>query len=176
MGAQHPAQGGYHPGTCLFPSCVFAAFAILISTQVLDVGCGEGELLSALCQPAPWLAPPPAELLSPVIDSTPTQTVPDSPVFNDEEIPNLHITTLHGLDVSAADLEFAIKATAPINLDARDVEELVREQNSAYMTYSSGIQRWEELRTKVWKGGLEVINEDFVNMECITAMEVYVPS
>ncbi|KAF5327146.1 hypothetical protein D9619_004099 [Psilocybe cf. subviscida] len=141
-------------------------------TQVLDVGCGEGELLSTLCQPAPWLAPPPIEVLSPVIENTPTQTAPDSPVFNDEDIPNLHITSLHGLDVSAADLDFAIKAATPINLDARDVDELLQDRITPYMPYSNGIQRWEELRAKVWKGGLETINEEFVGIECISAMEV----
>jgi hypothetical protein len=32
--------------------------------------------------------------------------------------------------------------------------------------------RWEELEVKIWQGGLEVVNEELVNIECIVSMEV----
>jgi hypothetical protein len=35
-------------------------------------------------------------------------------------------------------------------------------------------ERWEALTSKVWKGSLEVVNEEFKNMECIVGMEVCV--
>lgn len=36
--------------------------------------------------------------------------------------------------------------------------------------------RWEELEVKIWEGGLQVDNEEFVGVECIVATEVYVLS
>jgi hypothetical protein len=34
--------------------------------------------------------------------------------------------------------------------------------------------RWEEMEAKVWKGGLEVANEEFVGIECLVSTEVSV--
>ena len=61
--------------------------------QVLDVGCGEGSLLTALCNPAPWLATPDQ-------DST-------------ERFKILRISHLHGLDISDQDLQNTIISTSP---------------------------------------------------------------
>ena len=61
--------------------------------QVLDVGCGEGSLLTALCNPAPWLA-------TPEQDST-------------ERFKILRISHLHGLDISDDDLQNTIISTSP---------------------------------------------------------------
>jgi len=61
--------------------------------QVLDVGCGEGSLLTALCNPAPWLA-------------TPDQ---DSA----ERFKILRVSHLHGLDISDHDLQNTITSTSP---------------------------------------------------------------
>jgi hypothetical protein len=35
-------------------------------------------------------------------------------------------------------------------------------------------ERWEPLMSKVWKGSLEVVNDEFKNIECIVGMEVCV--
>lgn len=126
-----------------------------IFNQVLDVGCGEGQLLVPLSQPAPWLAPPPAPVLPPKDLGGP------SPAYNDDEIPNLHISNLHGLDISKYDLEFAARETAPPNFSP--------DNNQPYYHVQP---RWEELEVKLWEGGLEVINEEFVGMECIVSTEV----
>ncbi|PFH48761.1 hypothetical protein AMATHDRAFT_109204, partial [Amanita thiersii Skay4041] len=131
---------------------------ILRAESVLDVGCGEGQLLSVLCQPAPWLKPPAASILppSPVDPST---TDPHEATY-------LHITRLHGLDVSSEDLEFAIRDTEPISSDQAPY-------NATFFTsYTNESIRWDELRVGIWKGGLETINNEFVNIECIVGTEV----
>lgn len=38
--------------------------------------------------------------------------------------------------------------------------------------YTHMSTRWEEMVAKLWKGGLQVVNEDFVNVECIVSTEV----
>jgi len=115
------------------------------------VGCGEGQLLVPLSQPAPWLAPPPASILK---ESSHENSNPD-------EIPNLHISHLHGLDISKIDLNFAARETAPPKSTSDN------RSSSFYIQ-----QRWEELEIKLWEGGLEVINEEFVDIECIVSTEV----
>lgn len=138
----------------------------VLPQKVLDVGCGEGQLLGALCQPAPWLTPPPPEVLPP--SGTPTSLnfpVPPSPINNEEDIPNLHMTEVHGLDISDEDLQFAIKAIAP-------PEEVETVDSPGYRPIHRGVQRFEELHSGIWKGGLEVINDTFVDMECIVSTEV----
>ena len=60
---------------------------------MLDVGCGEGSLLTALCNPAPWLA-------TPEQDST-------------ERFKILRTNNLHGLDISDQDLQNTIISTSP---------------------------------------------------------------
>lgn len=105
--------------------------------EVTDIGCGEGALLGTLSRAAPWLA-------SPTDD------------FN-----YLRMRVIRGLDVSADDLQFAVKATTPM------VEE--EEHPSAYVFDTP---RWEELKAQIWKGGLENINEEFINTQCIVSSEV----
>ncbi|KAI0042874.1 hypothetical protein FA95DRAFT_1458901, partial [Auriscalpium vulgare] len=109
--------------------------------SVLDVGCGEGALLDCLSHPAPWLAHTPA---------TPAAPLPAAAKFE-----FAHVRTLHGLDISADDLEEAIEATRPPDV-----------KGWAQHT------RWEALDARVWEGGLEVPNSAFDGVECIVAMEV----
>ena len=61
--------------------------------QVLDVGCGEGSLLTALCNPAPWLPTPDQ-------DST-------------ERFKILRVSHLHGIDISDDDLQNTVISTSP---------------------------------------------------------------
>jgi hypothetical protein len=92
---------------------------------------------------------------------------PPSPTYNDE-IPNLHPTLLIGLDILSSDLAFAVQGTAPpqkeVNLDEGSDEYRSRLTNVGL--------RWERLDVKVWKGGLEVVNEEFADVECIVSTEV----
>jgi len=132
---------------------------LILSAQVLDVGCGEGQILAVLCQPAPWLSPPPHHLLSPLLQSS--DPTPLSPTYNDE-IPNLHITQLSGLDISPTDLEFAVQNTS-----------LSQDEPNEYRSYLTNIPlRWEDIQVKIWNGCLESINEDFIDVECIISTEV----
>lgn len=115
----------------------------------MDVGCGEGELLHVLSQPASWLAP----------DSTTTQPT-------ETEVLNLHPTHVHGLDFSSHDLQFAMEGTQPRS-----------PSDGGGGGYGFGHRhdiRWEQLEVCIWEGRLEVLNEAFIGMECIVAMEVYV--
>lgn len=139
--------------------------------QILDVGCGEGDLLTPLCQPAPWLPPPPDRLPPPSSGTTSDKSgSPASPNFNNlDGIPELHPSLIHGLDVSPADLEFAIERTRPSGLEAE-----FDPANPPPRTYTINLTRFEPLDVKLWEGGLEVINEEFVGIECIVSTEVYV--
>jgi len=131
----------------------------------LDIGCGEGELLGSLCQPAPWLTPPPDSIL-PI--ETPKSPIA-SPTFNShDEVPNLHATHIHGLDISESDLSFAIDCTSPPRIEG----ELDPESPHPFRRYSTTLTRFEDLEVKLWKGGFEAINEEFVGIECIVSTEV----
>ncbi|KAI0707411.1 hypothetical protein C8Q76DRAFT_749115 [Earliella scabrosa] len=123
--------------------------------QVLDVGCAEGELLSCLCNPAPWLAPPPQDVL-PV----------DCASADAEVLAELHQAILHpikiaGLDISKDDLACTIEITAP----------RPQEPDSTALWHRAPA-RWEPLEVNVWQGGLEHFNPAFVAVECIVATEV----
>ncbi|CAK5269663.1 unnamed protein product [Mycena citricolor] len=118
--------------------------------DVLDVGCGEGQLLSVLAQPAPWLPPPPPSLLPSNLN-----------IVYQPEVPDLHPRRIVGLDIDENELLFAAKGIQPP--DPRDGE---------FSKFTAPLTRWQDLNAKVWKGGLEVFNQDFVGVECIVCTEV----
>lgn len=149
-------------------------------TRVLDVGCGEGALINTLCQPAPWLTPPPTTVLpasptSSLFVSSPSKSdisVPSSPAYSykEDDIPNLHLKEVHGLDISDEDLVFAMQAASP----PERKEDTNEARSRLRVLLTGGNERWEALTSKVWKGGLEVVNDEFKNIECIVSMEVCV--
>ncbi|KIK36538.1 hypothetical protein CY34DRAFT_49131, partial [Suillus luteus UH-Slu-Lm8-n1] len=115
-------------------------------TEIIDIGCGEGQLLAVLCQPAPSLPPPlPTQPPSP----SPTDTAPP---LEDADL-DLHPTHISGLDISPHALTSAIQDTSPT-------------------TANTSYTRWEPLKVDIWHGGLEIYNPAFVNAECIVATEV----
>ncbi|TDL25658.1 hypothetical protein BD410DRAFT_784698 [Rickenella mellea] len=122
-------------------------------SAVLDVGCGEGALLGCLCNPALALADPDSDVL---------RAPKSMPAVELElELDDLHIRQLTGLDVSLPDLECAAQITLPPpppNLNGDD----------AYGAFP----RWESLDVRLFHGGLEVYNDEFIGTECIVAMEV----
>lgn len=128
--------------------------------EVLDVGCGEAELLACLCNPAPWLPSPPPPPLS-------SRLSPSQPVGNQAPDPHIRPYLLHALEPHPSLVAMAVAATAP-----PPSEEEERKRGRLWL----GVTRWEELEVRVWRGGLEVVNEGFKGVECIVATEVYVPS
>ncbi|KAJ3834520.1 hypothetical protein F5878DRAFT_353178 [Lentinula raphanica] len=139
-------------------------------TDVLDIGCGEGQLLSVLSVPSPWLSAPPRSLLYPKTEEIPQiPSVSPTSLYNtpSDPIPNLHITRLNGLDISSRDLEFAGQAITPPAI-AGDDEPF---DPWRHRTSRESV-RWEEMTAKLWQGGLETINEEFVGTECIVSSEV----
>lgn len=108
--------------------------------SVVDIGCGEGETLTCLCNPAPWRAP--------------LAILPDPDSGGAED--TLHITSIHALDISTSSLSFAAKAVAQI------------EDATCWMKHI----RWEPLDVKLWHGGLESFNREFVGVDCIVSTEV----
>ncbi|KAG9224607.1 hypothetical protein CCMSSC00406_0002242 [Pleurotus cornucopiae] len=137
-------------------------------TSILDIGCGEGQLLSVLAQPAPWLRAPPPDILSPLpeLDSA-------------DEIINLNPKRIIGLDIYEPDLEFALQSIAPPPPPEQAYQSAVQGidlggKTPVTPTYIRTLQtiRWEEMESKIWLGGLEVVNEEFLDIECITSSEV----
>lgn len=114
--------------------------------SVIDVGCGEGQLLESLCNPAPRLASPP-----PPLDT-------EYPVTEGEQY--LHLHTIHALDISAEDLKIAIELTKPPPAAPSGPRDW------------SWQPRWDEMDVKVWLGGLESVNREMEGVDCIVAMEV----
>ncbi|KAG0694920.1 hypothetical protein DFH29DRAFT_957734 [Suillus ampliporus] len=114
-------------------------------TEIVDIGCGEGQLLAVLCQPAPSLSPPGPGVLVSTSDAI-------SSALELDDL-DLHPVRIAGLDISSHALASAIEDTSPASANA---------------SYT----RWEPLEVNIWRGGLEVFNSAFVNAECIVATEV----
>ncbi|KAI0346173.1 hypothetical protein BDW22DRAFT_1411339 [Trametopsis cervina] len=137
-------------------------------TQVLDAGCGEGEAVACLCNPAPWLplrATAFPTLTSETEDGQSVVLQPDPATVHeegsiDDKDDYLHIRTLHALDISLNDLNEAIPLVAP------------SPPPTAEPTHWPEAIRWEPLEAKVWHGGMEAYNPEFVGLECIIFMEV----
>ncbi|KAI0714296.1 hypothetical protein C8T65DRAFT_738763 [Cerioporus squamosus] len=151
--------------------------------EVLDVGCGEGELLSCLCNPAPWLAPPPQGVL-PAIPAqssiSESATAPEPDTTSDLEsndldaytavLAELHRDILHpkkisGLDICKEDLDCTVRMTKPPLPEETD-------ETKSLPVWHRAPARWEELEVNVWEGGLEHVNPAFVGVDCIVATEV----
>ncbi|CCM04257.1 uncharacterized protein FIBRA_06424 [Fibroporia radiculosa] len=118
---------------------------------VLDVGCGEGELISCLCNPAPWLPPPPTSVLDSLANCAGNTADACDNFHIAAALPEvyLHPTKVIGLDIAPNDLKYAIEGTAP--------------RNSI---------RWSPLEVNIWQGSLESINPEFIGIECIVSTEV----
>ncbi|KAI0749430.1 hypothetical protein C8Q80DRAFT_1231949, partial [Daedaleopsis nitida] len=135
-------------------------------TEVLDVGCGEGELLSCLCNPAPWLASPPLDIL-PAVDDLETESI-EAALLAELHREILHPTKIAGLDISKTDLESTGRITEPQQI----VEDNISTSNEPGRSWHSAPARWEPLEVNIWEGGLEHYNPAFVGVECVVAMEV----
>ncbi|KIO34670.1 hypothetical protein M407DRAFT_209954 [Tulasnella calospora MUT 4182] len=105
------------------------------ATSVIDLGCGEGSLLSVLCQPASTIPPKPD-------DTTPNAEI--------EPTLDIHISHLVGLDVDDQSLKIAVEETAPV----------LEDRLNDLPLWERPRPRWLDLDVQIYRGGLEVLNGD----------------
>jgi SAM-dependent methyltransferase len=125
-------------------------------SSILDIGCGEGTLLSVLCQPAECHPTPDdfdGRFRVPNGDEIRLQSVIDT-------VESMYLKEITGLDVSSGVLELA--------------KGLLENQANGY-TFLPPKPRWQELKVQLWRGGLEEYNPAFNGYDCIVSTEVYVP-
>ncbi|KAH9945360.1 uncharacterized protein BXZ73DRAFT_96350 [Epithele typhae] len=131
------------------------------TAAVIDVGCGEGELLSCLRNPAPWLAPADARA------DPGERAVGEAGALAAAALADVHRDILHpvriaGLDVGRAEVESVAEIAAPPPPE---------DEGASLRAYGAPV-RWEPLSFEVWQGSLADVNPAFVGVECIVATEV----
>ncbi|KZP00518.1 hypothetical protein CALVIDRAFT_509770 [Calocera viscosa TUFC12733] len=111
---------------------------------VLDIGCGEGALLSTLCQPA--------------------QTIwePSLGESENEAYRDLYLERIAGLDIVPTELIKAERATTPAAPAAQP----------SHKTWVRDPIRWNPLEVKLWHGSLDTYNPDLKSYDFMVAMEV----
>ncbi|KAF8339590.1 uncharacterized protein EI90DRAFT_3037172 [Cantharellus anzutake] len=110
---------------------------------ILDLGCGEGQLLRCLAQPAPYLC-----------DAT-------LPLDVDVSSRDVYPSLMAGIDICTKSLERARAATEP------------QEMDDSAPRYATVSPRWNPLTIELWHGELEVASDQFLNrFECIVSTEV----
>ncbi|OCH94422.1 hypothetical protein OBBRIDRAFT_143896 [Obba rivulosa] len=132
-------------------------------TTVLDIGCGEGDLIGCLCNPAPWLPPSHTVEIQALLEAQKDSFQHDASRENaitSYPYDGVHMQPIRviGLDISAAELGFAIEQTVPADpkLDS----------------WRSHMTRWIPLDVEIWEGGLESVNPGFMDIDCIISTEV----
>lgn len=131
-------------------------------TQVVDFGCGVGAVLSMLALPAYHLDEWASPACSP---SPPSPEAARTKVGKADLVASipppmprhhgLHLERLVGVDADLAACEKAALVCAPSESKA-----------------GSHDLRWEELRTEVWHGGVEVYNEALEGVDAFVMTEV----
>lgn len=97
---------------------------------MLDIGCGEGNLLQCLTEPSVACLPP------------------EDFQTSDE----LYIHTVHGLDPSIRDLEYTLKRTAPTDYSS------CFGSTEKHMWKPVQPPRWNTLQVHLWNGGFQNLN------------------
>ncbi|KZT52211.1 hypothetical protein CALCODRAFT_441923 [Calocera cornea HHB12733] len=111
---------------------------------VLDIGCGEGSLLSTLCQP-------PQTLFDPAFQEI------ENPAYRD-----LYLERLAGLDIIPTELVKAERVVAPPPPAVQPAQK----------TWIRDPVRWNPLEVKLWQGSLDSYNPEFDSYDFMVAMEV----
>ena len=124
------------------------------ATSVLDIGCGEGVLLSALIQPSsiypPALLPHPPDDIYELADP-------------EGKTAEIHLTRLAGLDVEKSCVDTAVQGLTP------PTDDEVRRMAD----WSKPRPRFFELTAEVYQGGFEVLNEGLLReWDAIVSTEV----
>ncbi|KAG9128083.1 hypothetical protein FRC07_005225 [Ceratobasidium sp. 392] len=114
--------------------------------SVLDIGCGEGSLLSALCSSASSIPsdPPDSHLSTPIRD--------------------LFLERVAALDIDPDVIDDAVHA-ATSNCEPHYLAPWGSGEDGWYI-------RWAPLEASVWQGGLEVLNSEFYKFDAIVSTEV----
>lgn len=74
----------------------------------------------------------------------------------------IYATSIGGFDVEKHSVDGAVERLCLIPYDP-----------TAPRYASGGFPRWDDLHVKLWQGGIETLNEDFVDAyECFVSMEV----
>lgn len=117
-----------------------------IFKQVLDIGCGEGSLLNALCNPATSVPnePPDKYLTTPIRD--------------------LSLTRVAALDIDPSVIQDAAHA-ATFDREPHYLAPWGSGEDGWYV-------RWAPLEVAVWLGRLEVTNSSFYGFDAIVSTEV----
>lgn len=98
---------------------------------MLDIGCGEGNLLQCLTEPSVACLPP----------------------ENFQTSDELYIHTVHGLDPSMYDLGYTLKRTAPTGTSCFD-------STKEHIWEPAQPPRWTTLQVHLWNGGFQNLNYD----------------
>ncbi|KAG9102432.1 hypothetical protein FS749_000022 [Ceratobasidium sp. UAMH 11750] len=114
--------------------------------SVLDIGCGEGSLLSALCGSA----------------SSIPNDVPDSHLST--PIRDLFVERVAALDVDPQVIDDAVHV-ATTEREPHYLAPWGSGEDGWYI-------RWASMETGVWQGGLEVLNSEFYGFDAIVSTEV----
>lgn len=146
-------------------------------TSVLDVGCGEGDLLRVLCEPAATVPEDPIRALSSsggTLDADGEEKMDKAEDHNTDRAQTrelfLHVRPLSlpleivtnpsqrvaGLDVDPTVIPEAVKAITPPS-----------EETDQYIP-----PRWQRLECEIWQGGLEKHNRRLEGFEAIVALEL----
>jgi hypothetical protein len=143
-------------------------------TSILDVGCGDGNLLACLCNAPPWLSGSPDIAQGPGYpchlgsnDNRQADMSPPSDPPPEDDSAFVHASRLVGLDICSDELEKAVEGTAPEDVSEADA-------SPSAWTYTSKTRRWDSLEVFIWKGSFADYNPSLCDMDCIVSTEVFV--
>lgn len=150
--------------------------------SVLDLGCGEGDLLRVLCEPAATVPEEPIRAIPQKSDADEEEDMDEEEDHNTNRTETrelfLHVSPfpisldtsltptpqrIAGLDVDPTVIPEAVKVTAP----PADPEQVDYQFSETYVT-----PRWQRLECEIWQGGLEKHNRRLEGFEAIVALEL----
>ncbi|KAJ9091084.1 hypothetical protein QFC19_009258 [Naganishia cerealis] len=141
--------------------------------SVLDIGCGEGDLLRVLCEPAATVPEEPIRAVYAPnghsdVDEDGEENMDkdeDDHNVNRRETRELFLHRIAGLDIDPTVIPAAVKATAPpADSDQEDGQE---QYGDKYI-----VPRWQRLECEIWQGELAKHNRRLEGFEAIVALEL----
>ncbi|KAJ9126911.1 hypothetical protein QFC24_001142 [Naganishia onofrii] len=141
--------------------------------SVLDVGCGEGDLLRVLCEPAATVPEDPIKAVQEHNgnaedvgdDEEDMEKEDEDHNYNRRNTRELFLHRVGGLDIDPTVIPEAVKAIAP-------PPEREQEQNHDLFGEEYVVPRWQRLEAEIWQGDLAKHNRRLEGFEAIVALEV----